>query len=262
MAGLAGRRLAPARAHRPRAPAARRARAHLQVRPERRARGAHRDAARAAPAGARGGAPPDASAGRAPTRRAGRRAGAPGRPPSRGRAPGGARLAPRARPRRERPTVSCSSTSRRRHVARRGERRPPRARREAHRPRRHARPVRHRPARAARRPGDAALPHVSGDPKVYEATVRFGAETDTEDLLGASCARRRRRASRRARRAPALTGTLEQVPPAYSAKRVRGAARTTSRARARRSSSRRRRVRVDAGSCSPGATAPSSATCA
>src|SRR3982750_1818055 len=28
------------------------------------------------------------------------------------------------------------------------------------------------------------LPHVSGDPKVYEATIRFGAETDTEDLLG------------------------------------------------------------------------------
>src|SRR3954453_8094404 len=29
------------------------------------------------------------------------------------------------------------------------------------------------------------LPHVSGDPKVYEATIRFGTETDTEDLLGA-----------------------------------------------------------------------------
>jgi len=28
------------------------------------------------------------------------------------------------------------------------------------------------------------LSHVSGDPKVYDATIRFGAETDTEDLHG------------------------------------------------------------------------------
>jgi tRNA pseudouridine55 synthase len=28
------------------------------------------------------------------------------------------------------------------------------------------------------------LPYVDGDPKVYEATVRFGSETATEDLLG------------------------------------------------------------------------------
>src|SRR5438045_7931878 len=28
------------------------------------------------------------------------------------------------------------------------------------------------------------LPHVDGEPKVYEATIRFGAETDTEDPLG------------------------------------------------------------------------------
>ena len=67
------------------------------------------------------------------------------------------------------------------------------------------------------------IPHVSGDPKVYEATIRFGAETDTEDLLGAVVreAPPPDEASVRAAM-PALTGWLEQVPPAYSAKRVKG----------------------------------------
>ena len=67
------------------------------------------------------------------------------------------------------------------------------------------------------------IPHVSGDPKVYEATVRFGAETDTEDLLGAVVheATAPDEASVRAA-LPALTGWLDQVPPAYSAKRVQG----------------------------------------
>lgn len=67
------------------------------------------------------------------------------------------------------------------------------------------------------------IPHVSGDPKVYEATIRFGAETDTEDLLGAVV----REAAAPDREAvvaamPALTGWLDQIPPAYSAKRVDG----------------------------------------
>jgi len=67
------------------------------------------------------------------------------------------------------------------------------------------------------------LPHLPGDPKVYEATIRFGAETETEDLQGAVT----REAPLPARRAllgaiPALTGTIQQVPPAYSAKRVDG----------------------------------------
>jgi tRNA pseudouridine55 synthase len=67
------------------------------------------------------------------------------------------------------------------------------------------------------------LPYLEGEPKEYLATVRFGAETDTEDLLGAEM-----------RTAPPpdddairagidrLTGVLEQFPPAYSAKRVGG----------------------------------------
>ena len=67
------------------------------------------------------------------------------------------------------------------------------------------------------------LPHLSGDPKVYDATVRFGAETETEDAGGAVT----REAPLPARDAvvaaiPALTGELDQVPPAYSAKRVGG----------------------------------------
>jgi tRNA pseudouridine55 synthase len=67
------------------------------------------------------------------------------------------------------------------------------------------------------------LPHVSGDPKVYEATVQFGAETDTEDLQGA-VTREAPRPSRAAVLAaiPTLTGVLEQMPPQYSAKRVGG----------------------------------------
>jgi tRNA pseudouridine55 synthase len=67
------------------------------------------------------------------------------------------------------------------------------------------------------------LAHVSGDPKVYEATIRFGVETDTEDLLGEST----RVASLPARTAieaavPSLTGEIDQTPPAFSAKRVGG----------------------------------------
>jgi tRNA pseudouridine55 synthase len=67
------------------------------------------------------------------------------------------------------------------------------------------------------------LPHLPGEPKVYDATIRFGAETDTEDLEG----RVVREAPLPSRRAlldalPALTGTVAQVPPAYSAKRIAG----------------------------------------
>jgi tRNA pseudouridine55 synthase len=67
------------------------------------------------------------------------------------------------------------------------------------------------------------VPHVSGDPKVYAATVRFGAETDTEDLLGATTREAAAPPERAVREAlPALTGGLDQMPPAYSAKRVGG----------------------------------------
>jgi tRNA pseudouridine55 synthase len=61
------------------------------------------------------------------------------------------------------------------------------------------------------------------EPKVYEATIEFGVETDTDDGTGTAI-----------RTAPApletsvrsgiekLTGPISQVPPAYSAKRVDG----------------------------------------
>ncbi len=67
------------------------------------------------------------------------------------------------------------------------------------------------------------LPHLDGVPKEYAATMVLGRETETDDLEGATV-----------REAPppetsaivkaitALTGELDQVPPAYSAKRVGG----------------------------------------
>lgn len=67
------------------------------------------------------------------------------------------------------------------------------------------------------------LPHLDGVPKEYDATIALGRETDTDDLEGATV-----------REAPlpgdgaiadavrTLTGSIAQVPPAYSAKRVAG----------------------------------------
>ena len=67
------------------------------------------------------------------------------------------------------------------------------------------------------------LPHLPGEPKVYDALIRFGAETDTEDLEGA-VTREAPLPTRDALLAalPSLTGAIEQVPPAYSAKRIDG----------------------------------------
>lgn len=67
------------------------------------------------------------------------------------------------------------------------------------------------------------LPHIPDEPKVYDATIAFGAETDTEDLQG----RVVREAPRPTRAAilaalPQFVGRIQQVPPAYSAKRVDG----------------------------------------
>jgi tRNA pseudouridine55 synthase len=67
------------------------------------------------------------------------------------------------------------------------------------------------------------LPYLDGEPKVYEARIQFGTETDTDDATG-----------RVTRQAPlpmradvdaaitALTGAIEQEPPAFSAKQVDG----------------------------------------
>ncbi|HEX7940951.1 MAG TPA: tRNA pseudouridine(55) synthase TruB, partial [Gemmatimonadaceae bacterium] len=67
------------------------------------------------------------------------------------------------------------------------------------------------------------LPHLDVVPKEYEATIALGRETDTDDLHGAVV----REAPPPSDAAIAdaivrLTGSLEQVPPAYSAKRVAG----------------------------------------
>jgi tRNA pseudouridine55 synthase len=61
------------------------------------------------------------------------------------------------------------------------------------------------------------------EPKVYEATIRFGTETDTDDETGtvirtAAAPRESEITSSLAQ----LTGRISQVPPAYSAKSVDG----------------------------------------
>ena len=71
--------------------------------------------------------------------------------------------------------------------------------------------------------GTRLIPYVDGEPKVYEATIRFGAETDTDDRTGEVV----REAAPPGDRAIAdaierLTGEIDQVPPAFSAKKVDG----------------------------------------
>lgn len=67
------------------------------------------------------------------------------------------------------------------------------------------------------------LPYLAGEPKVYDATIAFGHETDTDDVTGApttSAPPPSRDAVDAA--LAALTGSLEQIPPAYSAKQRGG----------------------------------------
>jgi tRNA pseudouridine55 synthase len=64
---------------------------------------------------------------------------------------------------------------------------------------------------------------VPGEPKVYEATIQFGSETDTDDRTGVVT----RSAEPPTDDAIAsaitqLTGDIDQVPPSYSAKQVEG----------------------------------------
>lgn len=73
--------------------------------------------------------------------------------------------------------------------------------------------------------GTRLLQFVPSDPKVYEATIHFGHETETDDSTGefVSEAEAPIPTLEQLRAAlPALTGTLQQVPPAYSAKHVSG----------------------------------------
>jgi tRNA pseudouridine55 synthase len=67
------------------------------------------------------------------------------------------------------------------------------------------------------------LPHLDGVPKEYEATIALGRETDTDDLDGATVREAALPTDDAIAEAVAqLTGPLEQIPPAYSAKRVAG----------------------------------------
>lgn len=64
---------------------------------------------------------------------------------------------------------------------------------------------------------------VPGEPKVYDATIRFGVRTDTDDAAGTPVEFAPLPDESQVRTAmDALTGTVMQVPPAYSAKHVDG----------------------------------------
>jgi tRNA pseudouridine55 synthase len=67
------------------------------------------------------------------------------------------------------------------------------------------------------------LPYLAGEPKVYDAVVAFGHETDTDDATGVAT-RTAPAPSRAALDAAlaSLTGAIQQVPPAYSAKQQGG----------------------------------------
>ena len=67
------------------------------------------------------------------------------------------------------------------------------------------------------------LPYVDGEPKVYDATIRFGAEMNTDDLTGEVTRTAPAPAPDAVERAlGALTGEIDQLPPAFSAKQVGG----------------------------------------
>ncbi len=64
---------------------------------------------------------------------------------------------------------------------------------------------------------------IDGEPKVYEAVIAFGSETNTDDLTG-DVVRTEAAPSESAVRDAIqnLTGEFEQIPPAFSAKQIDG----------------------------------------
>ena len=67
------------------------------------------------------------------------------------------------------------------------------------------------------------LPYLNGEPKTYEASIRFGSETDTDDATGTPTMTAPVPVLAAIEASlPALTGAIEQVPPAYSAKQIAG----------------------------------------
>ncbi len=71
--------------------------------------------------------------------------------------------------------------------------------------------------------GTRLIPYIDGEPKVYDAVIRLGSETDTDDLTGVATHSADPPADADiARAVEQLTGPIEQYPPAYSAKQVAG----------------------------------------
>ncbi len=64
---------------------------------------------------------------------------------------------------------------------------------------------------------------VENEPKVYQATIHFGTETDTDDVTGAVVRTAPLPSPERIMDCiPSLTGDIDQTPPAYSAKKIAG----------------------------------------
>jgi len=71
--------------------------------------------------------------------------------------------------------------------------------------------------------GTRLLRFIPAEPKVYEATIEFGAETETDDVTGAIVREAPLPSPDDVVRAiPTFTGDLQQLPPSYSAKHVAG----------------------------------------
>jgi tRNA pseudouridine55 synthase len=71
--------------------------------------------------------------------------------------------------------------------------------------------------------GTRLIPYIDGEPKVYDATIRFGSETDTDDATGQTTRESDIPEDAAIEVAIAkLTGAIDQVPPSYSAKKVAG----------------------------------------
>ena len=134
---------------------------------------------------------------------------------------------------RPRLTRCSSSTSRRGSRRTTSWRRPPRTRHAQGRPWWHPRSLRHRSPRAAVGRGTRLLQFVPAEPKIYDATIRFGTETDTDDVDG------RRRSSSAAPDPAAVLAAL----PALTGIAPAGATGILSQARRRRSAPTRWRAR-------------------
>jgi tRNA pseudouridine55 synthase len=71
--------------------------------------------------------------------------------------------------------------------------------------------------------GTRLIPYIDGEPKVYDATIRFGTETDTDDATGTVVRQAGQpRDTDVVAAIDRLTGVIDQVPPAYSAKQIGG----------------------------------------